>query len=181
MCNGNCRWGGRMTKRHNATGRSTVESRHVRLYHWFMKSPAWQSLDAVSRAIYVEMACRYAGPGSNNGRIPYSVREAAKALRIGKTTASRAMHALEERGFIVATQKGAFNLKARHATEWRLTEFACDVTSKVSTKDFMRWSPKIVESGTSNGTNRYPQRDRSVPLTEPTSSKATPTVLVREP
>jgi len=55
--------------------------------------------------------------------------------------ASRALNSLEDHGFIVAVTKGAFSLKKRHATEWRLTEFPCDVAHTVSTKDFMRWRP----------------------------------------
>jgi hypothetical protein len=51
-----------------------------------LKSSAWKSLTANARAIYIEMASRYGGPGSNNGRIPYSVRDAAKSLKIGKST-----------------------------------------------------------------------------------------------
>jgi hypothetical protein len=62
------------------TGRSDKEARHVRLYHSMLKSSAWKSLTANARAIYIEMASRYGGPGSNNGRIPYSVRDAAKSL-----------------------------------------------------------------------------------------------------
>jgi DNA-binding transcriptional MocR family regulator len=104
-------------------------------------SAAWHDLNAVARAIYCEMAKRYAGDGSNNGRLPYSIREAAAELRISRTTASRALNSLEDHGFIVAITKGAFSLKKRHATEWRLTEFPCDVTHTVSTKDFMRWRP----------------------------------------
>src|SRR5215469_837939 len=41
--------------------------------------------------------------------------------------------------FIVPITKGAFSLKKRHATEWRLTAFPCDVTGAWATKDFMRW------------------------------------------
>ena len=44
-------------------------------------------------------------------------------------------------GFLVLMKKGAFSLKHRHATEWRLTEFPCDVTHDLPTKDFMRWNP----------------------------------------
>jgi DNA-binding transcriptional MocR family regulator len=101
--------------------------RHVKMMHFMMSTAAWKSLDATARAIYIHMAMRYAGPGSNNGRLPYSVREAATELRIGKTTAARALHALVDRGFIVAMQRGAFSWKKRHATEWRLTEFASDL------------------------------------------------------
>ena len=125
----------------NRTGRGGKAPRHVRLYHWMTDSAAWHDLNAVARAIYCEMAKRYAGDGSNNGRIPYSIREAATELRISRTTASRALNLLEDHGFIVAVTKGAFSLKKRHATEWRLTEFPCDVTHTVSAKDFMRWRP----------------------------------------
>ena len=116
--------------------------RHVRLYHYMTNSRAWHDLSAVARAIYIEIAKRYAGVGSNNGRIPYSVREAAAELKIGTATASRALGALVDHGFIVPVTKGAFSRKIRHATEWRLTEFPCDVTNTLTaTKDFMRWEP----------------------------------------
>jgi hypothetical protein len=126
--------------RQNKKGRSDKDARHVRLYHWILKTPAWKSLSAEARAIYVEMAARYAGV--NNGEIPYSVRDAAKSLQIGKTTAGRAIESLQDRGFIVAMKKGAFSRKNRHATEWRLTEFTCDVTNALATREFSRW-PEI--------------------------------------
>jgi hypothetical protein len=104
-----------------------------------MTSPAWHDLNAVARSMYLELGRRYAGVGSNNGRIPYSVREAAAELKVGPATASRALAALVDHGFIVPTKKGAFSLKKRHATEWRLTEFPCDVTHALASKEFMRW------------------------------------------
>jgi hypothetical protein len=107
-----------------------------------LNAPAWQSLDSNARAIYIELAQRYAGPNSNNGRIPYSVREAGTALKISRATACRALSALVDRGFIVPTVKGAFSLKKRHATEWRLTEYPCDIThAAIGSKEFVRWQP----------------------------------------
>ena len=129
-------------RRAQLKGRSEKASRHVRLYHYVLKSPAWQSLSANARCVYIEMATRYAGDGSNNGRLPYAVRDAVKTLHIGKSTAARALFDLQQRGFIVSTTKGGFSLKERHATEWRLTEFPCDVTHALPTKEFMRW-PEI--------------------------------------
>jgi hypothetical protein len=94
--------------------------RHVCLYIWLMETAAWKSLDAVARAIYVEMSMRYFG--SNNGTIVYGVRMAETALKIGRRTALRALGDLQDRGFIRAVTKGAFNMKVdRRATEWRLT------------------------------------------------------------
>src|SRR4051794_24909515 len=89
-----------MRKRYGTRVNKTA--RHVRLYHSLLKSKAWKSLDAVARALYVEIAMRYGGPGSNNGRIPYSIREGATALKIGKSKAATALQVLQNRGFIVA-------------------------------------------------------------------------------
>lgn len=119
-------------KKHNPFG-----GRFVALRHYMLDSVAYRDLDPVSRAIYTVIARRYMG--QNNGRIPYSVREGAAELRASKATISRSLAKLIDHGFIVATRKGAFSLKSRHATEWRLTEFDCG--NGLATKDFMRWSP----------------------------------------
>jgi DNA-binding transcriptional regulator YhcF (GntR family) len=137
------------------TGRSDKAPRHVRLYHWFMETLAWKSLEVVDRALYIEILARYAGPGTNNGSIPYSVREAAERLHIGKSTAASSFRRLEEKGFVVATQKGGFTCKIRHSSEWRLTEFNCDQTGELATKEFARWSPEKQKS--------VPHENRSVP------------------
>jgi hypothetical protein len=117
-------------RRHKASG-----ARFVALRHYMLNSPAWADLDPISRCLYVELARRYMG--QNNGQIPYSVREGAKALGVGKATVSRSLRQLIDHGFIAVTQKGHFDYKIRHATEWRLTEFDCG--SEPATKDFMRW------------------------------------------
>src|SRR5260370_7703965 len=75
--------------------------RHVRIMEFMLASGAWQSLDPVARALYVEMARRYRGPNSNNAKIPYSVREAAVALKVSRNTSNRPFHHLEKRAFIL--------------------------------------------------------------------------------
>jgi DNA-binding transcriptional regulator YhcF (GntR family) len=55
-------------------------------------------------------------------------------------TAQRAFKELQDHGFIILAKRGAFSLKCRHATEWRLTEFRDDVTGDMATKDFARWA-----------------------------------------
>lgn len=120
-------------------GRSKGEPRHVRLYHTLMKTDAWRELDCVARCAYVELASRYGGPGSNNGRIPYSSREMAAALKVSKATAWRAVQRLQEVGFVVEMKRGSFSLKQQHASEWRLTEFGCDVTGALPTRDYQSW------------------------------------------
>jgi DNA-binding transcriptional MocR family regulator len=138
--------------------------RYVAITHWMMRTAAWRSLDTVARCAYIELSSRYGGPGSNNGRLPCSVREIAEALHVGKATALRALQKLQEHGFVVLMKRGAFNFKVRHATEWRLTEFGCDVTKQLATKEYARWSlekntvPPQHPNGFSDGTARVLRR-----------------------
>jgi hypothetical protein len=106
-----------------------------------LASAAWQALCGNSRALYVELARRYRGPNSNNGKIPYSVREAAKALNVGRNTAQRCFEQLVKLGFIKVSKRSGFSMKGRVATEWLLTEFPDDTASvpTLATKDFMKW------------------------------------------
>ncbi len=141
-------------------GGPNKEARHVRLYHTMLKSEAWKSLDACAKALYVEISARYGGLGSNNGRIPFSVREAAKALQVGKTTAATAFDHLQERGFIAPVTKGAFSRKVRHATEWRLTEFASDVSHELATREYAQWRSAKIQ-------NTVPEHGPTVPRAGP--------------
>jgi hypothetical protein len=134
--------------------------RHVRICHYMMATPAWQSLGTTERAMYLDMASRYAGFGSNNGKIGYSIREGATNLHIGPSTAKRALDCLQDRGFVVVMKKGAFSLKLRNSSEWRLTEFPSDVSQHMATKDFMTWTPDKSKT-------RYPQRHRTVSVAAP--------------
>jgi hypothetical protein len=113
--------------------------RYVRLFHGMMQSQAWQSLDGNARAIYVELAMLYCGAGTNNGKIGFSARQAARAIQVSRATASRAMIELQDRGFIVAVTKGHFSHK-RQATRWRLTEFDCDITGQPASRYFEAWT-----------------------------------------
>ena len=58
-------------------------------------------------------------------------------------------------------KRGAFSLKQKHATEWRLTEFPCDVTNDIASKDFMRWKPAPAPQ------NTVSPQTTSVPVAKP--------------
>jgi hypothetical protein len=112
--------------------------RYVSLRYWLLDSAAWKSLPVGAQALYVDIARRY--NGSNNGRIPYSVRDGVK-LGVSRGQAKYLLDMLLDRGFIVCTRKGYFNLKAtKDASEWRLTEYASDHLVEHATKEFMRWN-----------------------------------------
>ena len=128
-----------MSKRPLPNGRSAKGPRHARLHQWVADTCAWKSLDATARALYMQLSLFYFG--NNNGRIAYSVRQAAEELHVSKGRAWNAFRDLRERGFIVAQREGHFDRKTKHATEWRLTEHGCNVTNALPTKDFVRWQP----------------------------------------
>jgi hypothetical protein len=111
------------------------QDRHIRLHHYLLKTSAWLGLSAGARAVYVQIALRY--NGSNNGRIAYSVREAAAECRLNKNTVSRTFQELTDGGFIEETRHGALSRKTRVASEWRLTEYRCDLTGSLPSKLFM--------------------------------------------
>jgi DNA-binding transcriptional regulator YhcF (GntR family) len=125
------------TRRKNRKG---GDPRHVRLYTYMTRTPAWKSLSGNERATYLLLAERYVG--LNNGKIPYSVREVAAELQVSLMTASRCLERLQQCGFIVAMVRGAFSLKRRHATEWRLTEHVCNVSGHGPSGEYRDWRPE---------------------------------------
>jgi DNA-binding MarR family transcriptional regulator len=80
--------------------------------------------------------------GNNNGRVGLSVRDLADALLSSKDTASRALKGLQAKGFITVMKRSAFSVKNRTSTEYGLTEYACDITGNLATKEFMKWRPE---------------------------------------
>lgn len=128
-----------MPTRHNKKGRSKSGGQFVRLPVFMLDSDAWRSLTPAARAVYLEVARAY--NGRNNGFLGLSVRTASERCRINKDTASRALHELQDRGFIACAVPGGFSRKVRHASEWRLTLERCDRTGEGPSKPFMRWRP----------------------------------------
>ena len=128
-----------MANRHNKKGRSTSGAPFVQIHNYLMDSQAWLSLTPQAVAVYLRLARLY--NGSNNGRLGLSVRSAAEHANIAKATAGRAFQELEAKGFIETAIKGAFSVKLKRATEWRLTNYRCDVTGSQPTKAFMNWRP----------------------------------------
>lgn len=123
-------------------GRPNATAKHIRIYRWEFDSAAYRSLSLAARALLSELKHRYTG--ENNGHIVMSVREAATRLGRHKNSMTSVFEQLIETGFIRPRKKGSFNLKARHATEWILTEY--QVGNQISTKDFMAWRP-VDETG----------------------------------
>jgi hypothetical protein len=116
------------------------QSKFLMIEGYILRSPAWRALSSNDKAAYLELKWRY--DGLNNGRIGLGCRELAEALHSSKDTALRVLESLMEKGFVAKAKASGFNVKNRTATEWRLTEYTCDVSGQLPTKDFMRWEAK---------------------------------------
>lgn len=106
-----------------------------------MRSAAWLALSAGAGWLLIDIWSRH--NGHNNGEIVYSQREAQRRFRCAPNTAVRWFAELQDKGFIVATKRGSFEIKdgafAGRATTWRLTMLPAN--GKPATHDYRQWSP----------------------------------------
>jgi hypothetical protein len=130
------------------------KAKFIMIESYVKLSAAWKALTPIERNAYIEVKWRF--DGFNNGRIGMGSRELADEIGMGRDTAARALNRLADIGFIAKQTPSAFNIKNRAVTEWRLTEYRCDVTGEMPTKDFMRWVPK-------NKTQSHPSDTQSHP------------------
>jgi hypothetical protein len=140
------------------------QDRYFQLHHYMLKTDAWKALSSAARAVYVQIGSRY--NGGNNGRLSFSIRDAATECNLAKNTAARALKELINLGFIEETRHGSLSRKTRIASEWRLTAFKCDLTNSPKSVLFM-------QRGAQARDNRQP---RSRPQTgrSPVSNDAQP-------
>jgi hypothetical protein len=159
----------------NRTGRAKRRRRYdgpnfIQLYRYLLDCSAYVSLSPHARAALIEVNRGY--DGSNNGKIVLSVRTLADRLDCNKDTACRALQELVAKGFIEPRIKGAFSLKFRHATEWRLNDRRCDATGVPPSQAFLRWQrperPPSKSKTRSDGLGPYgPTEPDTVAILEP--------------
>ncbi|MFT3986308.1 hypothetical protein [Aestuariivirga sp.] len=146
-------------RRHNKTGRGgNTLSSFIAIERYLLKSAAWRSLPMTARAAYIEMACLY--DGGNNGLLIASARVMGERLGVNKATASRAIAELIERGFLALARQGGFNIKDRHAAEYRLTAYRCDKSGALASKEFLKWEAASSEHGCTSATVQLHPRNR---------------------
>ena len=149
----------RKHKRLRPVGRASKD-RFVMLDYWLLECAAWDRLSLGARCLYIEVRRRF--NGINNGQISFSVREAAEKLHVAKDTAAKWFHELENKGFLKARQRGSFDYKKRHATEWVIT--AERYMDEPATKEYMRWRPEKQNPVPMSGTIGHNQRDRAAQM-----------------
>jgi hypothetical protein len=129
-------------------GHSKYEEQFVPIPYSMAKSEAWRSLSGSAVKVYVELRRRFLG--FNNGCIAMGYGEAAKRLGLGKTTVSRALAELANKGFIVMVKPGQY--LGRRATEWAVTDRS--LHGHPPTNAWRRWVPN-------SGVSTLPKKDAS--------------------
>ena len=97
-----------------------------------------------------------------------SARDLAARFGCGKATAARALTELENAGFIRCMKIGTFKRKDRHASEYRINIFRCDVTGDTLDRAWntAKWE---LPNGLSRETIRSPMEDGMGPKPVPQS------------
>jgi hypothetical protein len=113
----------KVSHRTDRKGRSKGTGRFVQLHNYVLESAAWRSLTLPARCALIEILRVY--NGTNNGQLGMAVRYLAERLRCGKTTASRALEELEQKGFIGVQKVGVFGRPM--GTEYYVTMHRNDV------------------------------------------------------
>ncbi|GIX15837.1 MAG: hypothetical protein KatS3mg119_0023 [Rhodothalassiaceae bacterium] len=129
------------------TGRSKSDGKHVRIYEWEFACPAYEGLSSHATRLLLEFRRRYNG---RDNRIHLSVRKAARVIHASKSTASRAIKELLERGFIRLLRKGMFSVREgpRDASVYALTNVPIN---GIAPKDYMHWRPRDQKSSEGSG------------------------------
>ena len=118
----------------NKTGRSVQKEHWTKLTREIMELPAWRALSTTAQALYPWLRMEWKGPqNNNNGKIQFSVRQAADALGVTRNTAARAFHDLQSKGFLVMTTMPSLGVKGEaKAPCYELTEIALPHAEKVA-------------------------------------------------
>lgn len=155
-------------KRVNATGRNDREQ-FIPLPYTMLHHPAWRGLGGAAIKVFLELRSRF--NGRNNGDLSLSGDEAARLLKMSKSTVARAFAELDSHGFIRKVTQGQWY--GRLATTWRTTDLPCD--GNLATRDWQHWRP---DRKTEIGTVAAPLPSATVPPEYREKSDGTATVPV---
>jgi hypothetical protein len=106
-----------------------------------MQSEAWRHLSG--SAVKVLLALAALEKGDNNGEFFLSARKGAAITGLGKNAVNRALHELQDKGFIYCAVRGAFSRKTPHAACWGLTWQAGPKGSdhRAPSHSYEKWRP----------------------------------------
>jgi hypothetical protein len=109
----------------------------VPLERRILETEAWQCLSPSACKVYIALFSEF--KGENNGRICFSIDMGCRNCGLSRTTVAKALLELQKKGFISCVQKGSFDYKIPHASEWRLTHLPSRKPLTGSTNEFFKW------------------------------------------
>lgn len=94
-----------------ARQRLEVREHFTKMIRNHMELPAWRELSTAAQAVYPWLKLEWKGPkANNNGQIEISVRQLARNVGVTPTTASKALHDLQRKGWLVVTKPACLGL-----------------------------------------------------------------------
>lgn len=124
------------------TGRTQSGDKFAKVFLVTMQSPAWRALTPYAQRLHPWLLLEWGGPNANNnGRIAYTVKQAAEALGCNTETARKAFLDLQAKGFLVVTRCAALGtVGTARAHEYELTELGMP-KNPVPRKLYRDWKP----------------------------------------
>lgn len=124
------------------------------IYDYELNCPAYRHLSVYGRALLIEFRILF--NGANNSEIGMSVRRASNLLNCSPGRAAKTIDELVEKGWIVCTTRGAFNIKSgKRSSTWRITNQPVGLGVEVdATKEYMRWRPEKAQPKKQNAVSR---------------------------
>lgn len=107
-----------------------------------METEAWAALSVQAQALYPWIKLEWHGPkANNNGKLRLSIRQAVRRLGCCKTTAQKAFHELQAKGFIVQTEPAHLGTQGyAKAPAYEVTEIALPGALD-GRRLFQKWHP----------------------------------------
>lgn len=116
---------------------------HARIYRHWMDLPAWTTLTPLAQALITNLITRYRPHEPNLFEL--SDRTVTTLVRCARNTARKALHDLEDRGWLRVVRVGRMSgPKAKRASVYVLTAFPAEA-GEPATKEFLRWTPHPIQ------------------------------------
>jgi hypothetical protein len=126
-----------MTRRRTTPPRRQRGQFYIAIQFWELECSAFRALSADATRVYLFMRKKLDFDCLNNGRVPFSLREAQETLHSGWHRAANALAELLHFG-VIKPGKSERSITIRAARTWTLTAFPCGRNEP--TKDFLQRS-----------------------------------------
>ena len=125
------------TKIYNGKAAGKFAPMHLKL----MTTPAWRALSTVAQALYPWLILEWKGPKfNNNGKISFSVRQAAEAIGVSRNTAAKGFRELQAKGFIKVKRGASLGVSGHgKCPEYEVTDVPLLENGRVANQNYLNW------------------------------------------